>query len=88
MQAFRLQSDEALVIRSGIQSLKFSKALGSYKKIKHWSLHSLLVKLIKIGVKIARHSRYVTFQMAEVAIDKRLFAKILSRIERLRCCAG
>ena len=53
-------------------------------KIKHWSLRSLLVKLIKIGAKVVRHSRYVTFQMAEVAIYKRLFAKILARIERLR----
>ena len=35
------------------------------------------------GTKIVRHSRYITFQMAEVAIDKRLFAEILSRIERL-----
>ena len=52
--------------------------------IKHWSLRSLLVKLIKIGAKVVRHSRYVTFQMAEVAIDKRLFAEILARIERLR----
>jgi len=54
-------------------------------KIKHWSLWSLIVKLIKIGAKIIRHSRYVTFQMVEVAIDKKLFAEILSRIERLRC---
>ncbi len=53
--------------------------------IKHWSLGSLLVKLIKIGAKIVRHSRYITFQMAEVGIDKRLFAEILCRIERLRC---
>ena len=53
-------------------------------KIKHWSLRSLLVKLIKIGAKVVRHSRYITFQMAEVAIDKKLFAEILSRIERLR----
>ena len=58
------------------------------RKIKHWSLRSLLVKLIKIGAKVVRHSRYVTFQMAEVAIDKRLFAEILARIERLQCCAG
>lgn len=36
--------------------------------------------LIKIGAKVVRHSRYVTFQMAEVAIDKRLFAEILSRL--------
>ncbi|MFC1538754.1 hypothetical protein ACFL6H_04965 [Candidatus Latescibacterota bacterium] len=52
------------------------------------SIRSLLVKFIKTGAKIVRHSRYVTFQLAEVAIDKRLFAEILSRIERLRCCAG
>jgi hypothetical protein len=51
------------------------------KKIKHWSLRSLLAKLIKIGAKVVRHSRYIMFQMAEVAIDKRLFAEILARIE-------
>ncbi len=54
-------------------------------KIKRWSLRSLLVKLIKIGAKVLRHSRYVTFQMAEVAISKEVFAEILSRINRLRC---
>ena len=58
------------------------------KKIKHWSLRSLLVKFIKIGAKVVRHSGYITFQMAEVTIDKSLFAEILSRIERLRCYAG
>ena len=41
-------------------------------------------RLIKIGGKIVRHGRYVTFQMAEVAIPRDLFADILSRIERLR----
>jgi len=62
----------------------FLRRLVLPRKIKHWSLRSLLVKLIKIGAKIVRHSRYVTFQMAEVMIDKRLFAEILSRIKRLR----
>jgi len=62
----------------------FLRRLVLPSEIKHWSLRSLLVKLIKIGAKVTRHSRYVTFQMAEVAIDKRLFAEILSRIERLR----
>ena len=37
----------------------------------------------QIGDKIVRHGRYVTFQMAEVAIPRDLFAGILSRIERL-----
>jgi hypothetical protein len=56
-------------------------------KIKHWSLRTLLVKLIKIGAKVLRQSRYITFQMAEVAISKQIFAEILSRINRLRCCS-
>jgi len=55
--------------------------------IKHWSLRTLLVKLIKIGAKVLRHSRYVVFQMTEVAISKEVFAEILSRINRLRCCS-
>jgi hypothetical protein len=62
----------------------FLRRLVLSSKIKHWSLRSLLVKLIKIGAKVVRHSRYVTFQIAEVAIKKRLFAEILSRIERLQ----
>jgi hypothetical protein len=56
-------------------------------KVKHWSLRTLLVKLIKIGAKVLRHSRYVIFQMAEVAISKEIFAEIISRINRLRCCS-
>tara|TARA_B100002003_G_C14104531_1_gene531277 strand:- start:251 stop:1582 length:1332 start_codon:yes stop_codon:yes gene_type:complete len=63
----------------------FLRRLVLPRKIKHWSLRSLLVKLIKIGAKVVRHSRYTTFQMAEVAIDTRIFAEILSKIERLRC---
>ena len=62
----------------------FLRRLVLPKKIKHWSLRSLLVKLIKIGAKVVRHSGYVTFQMAEVMIGKKLFAEILARIERLR----
>ncbi len=37
-----------------------------------------------IGAKIVRHGRYVTFQMAEVAIPRDLFADILRRIDQLR----
>ena len=46
------------------------------------SLTSLKEKLIKIGAKIVRHGRYVTFQMAEVAVprqcsgDLRLIAEL------------
>ncbi len=41
-------------------------------------------KLIKIGAKVVRHGRYVTFQMAEVAIPRSLFANILRLIDGLR----
>jgi hypothetical protein len=37
-------------------------------EVKHLSLTTLRKKLIKIGAKIVRHGRYVTFQLAEVAI--------------------
>ena len=49
-----------------------------------WSLTSLREKLIKIGAKVVSHGRYVTFQMAEVAVSRQVFAEILSLIARLR----
>ena len=53
----------------------FLRRLVLPRKIKHWSLRSLLTKLIKIGAKVIRHSRIVTFQMAEVAISKDIWAR-------------
>jgi hypothetical protein len=44
--------------------------------IKDWSMTSLKEKLIKIGAKVVSHSRYVAFQMAEVAIPRNLFVDI------------
>ena len=41
-------------------------------------------KLVKIGAKVVRHGRYVTFQLAEVAVPRDLFRKILSLIDDLR----
>ena len=38
---------------------------------------------IKIGAKVVAHSWYVFFQMAELAIPKKLFRAILERIRRL-----
>ena len=52
--------------------------------VEHWSLTMLREKLVKIGAKVVRHGRYVTFQLAEVAIPRSLFADILRRIDRLR----
>jgi hypothetical protein len=38
----------------------------------------------KIGAKVVSHSRYVIFQMAEVAVPRILFREILDRIRQLR----
>ncbi len=53
-------------------------------EVEHWSLTMLREKLVKIGAKVVRHGRYVTFQLAEVAIPRRLFAEILRLIDGLR----
>ena len=53
------------------------------RDVKHWSLTTLREKLVKIGAKVTQHSKYVTFQLAEVAVTRNLFAEILDLIERL-----
>jgi hypothetical protein len=62
----------------------FLRRLALPKGVKHWSMTTLREKLIKIGAKVVAHSRYVFFQMAEVAIPRGLFQAILERIRRLR----
>jgi hypothetical protein len=47
-------------------------------------LTSLLEKLIKIGAKVISHGRYVTFQLAEVAVSRQMFVGIPMLIARLR----
>ena len=54
------------------------------EEVEHWSLTTLREKLVKIGAKVVRHGRYVTFQLAEVAVPRSLFRKILSMIGDLR----
>ena len=61
----------------------FMRTLALPKEVKHWSLATLREKLVKIGTKVARHGRYVTFQLAEVAVPRSLFRKILSMIDDL-----
>ena len=60
------------------------RTLALPKEVEHWSMTTLREKLIKIGAKIVSHGRYVTFQMAEVAVPHDLFADILRRIDWLR----
>jgi hypothetical protein len=61
----------------------FLRQLAVPKSVSHWTLTTLREKLIKIGAKVTRHSKYITFQLAEVAVPRALFAAILQRIARL-----
>src|SRR3954463_1456160 len=62
----------------------FMRTLVMPKTAQPWLLTSLREKLIKIGAKVVSHSRYVTFQLAEVAVPRQMFHEILSLIARLR----
>ncbi len=62
----------------------FMRTLALPKEVEHWSLTTLREKLVKIGAKVVRHGRYVTFQLAEVAVPRELFRRILSLIDDLR----
>ena len=62
----------------------FMRTLAMPKTADPWSLTSLREKLVKIGAKVTSHGRYVTFQMAEVAVSRQMFADILSLIAQLR----
>ena len=60
------------------------RTLALPKEVAHWLLTTLREKLVKIGAKVVSHGRYVTFQLAEVAVPRELFRKILSLIDDLR----
>ena len=66
----------------------FLRRLCLPKAVKHWSLRSVQVKLIKIGARLVRHARRLVFQLAEVAVSRELFQGVLERIGRLRPVPG
>ena len=61
----------------------FLRRLALPKPVRHCSLTTLRDKLIRIRAKVTRHSKYVFFQLAAVAVKRNLFAAILDRIVRL-----
>ena len=65
----------------------FLRTLALPQEVQHWSLTSIRDKLVKIGAKLVTHARYAIFQMAEVAVPRDLFRRILANIADLRCRA-
>jgi len=62
----------------------FLRTLALPEAVEHRSLTTLRERLVKIGVKVVSHGRYVTLQLVEVAVPRELFRKILSPIDDLR----
>jgi hypothetical protein len=62
----------------------FLRTLTLPEAVSHWSMATLRDRLVKIGAKIVRHGRSITFQMAEVMVSRGLFQQILDAIAALR----
>lgn len=62
------------------------RSTGWAQLVSHWSMTTLRVRdrLVKIGAKIVRHGRSITFQLAEVMVPRALFQQILDAIATLR----
>jgi hypothetical protein len=83
-RAFRANAVRLQLFALAYNLANFLRTLVLPDEVAQWSLTTLREKLVKIGVRIVRHGRYVVFQLAEVAVPRALFAEILRRIDRLR----
>jgi hypothetical protein len=83
------QSFKANAVRLQLHALaynlaNFLRTLTLPAEIAQWSMTTLRERLVKIGAKIVRHGRSITFQMAEVMVSRGLFQQILDAIAALR----
>ena len=69
---------------SGICRGNFPRTAATLEPNRNWSITTLREKLFKIGTKVVGHARYVSFQVAEVAIPRNLFADILRMVAELQ----
>jgi hypothetical protein len=61
----------------------FLRTLALPEGIKHWSLRSIQLKLIKIGGRLIKHARYYCLLLAETVINHKIFSGLLTNIRRL-----
>ena len=54
------------------------------EEIADWSLTSIQSRLIKIGARVVRHARKITFQLAEVTVSGTLFGQIITAIRNIK----
>lgn len=56
--------------------------------IKHWSLRSIQLKLIKIGGRLIKHARYYWLLLAETSVTEKIFSGLMTNIKRLCPASG
>ncbi|MFQ5874072.1 MAG: transposase [Dehalococcoidia bacterium] len=66
----------------------FMRRLTLPESVKHWSLRSVQIKLIKMGGRLVRHARRLVFQLAEVAVPREVFRQVLESISGLHQAPG
>ena len=66
----------------------FLRRLCLPKAVKHWSLRSVQVKRIKMGVRLVRHARRLIFQLSEVSVPQRLFQGVALSSMRVHPTGG
>ncbi len=71
-----------MALRMSVDTQKRTLALT--QGVEDWPLTTLREKLVKIGAKVVAHGRYVTFQLAEVAVPHDVSRKFLRLIADLR----
>ena len=79
----------ANVVRLQLHALAYNPAnflrtLALPSEVERWSLTSLREKVVKIGAKVLAHARYCVFQMAEAAVPRDLFRRLLEMFGDLR----
>src|SRR6185503_15282048 len=62
----------------------FFRTLVLPDEVEQWSLTTLRERVVKIGAKVIAHARSTVFQMAEVAVPRDLFRRMLALIDELR----
>ena len=83
-QSFKVNAVRLQLHALAYNLANFLRTLALPDEVKHWSLTTLRDRLVKIGAKIVRHGRSITFQMAEVMVPRALFQQILAAIAALR----
>ncbi len=66
----------------------FLRTLALPERIKHWSLRTIQLKMIKIGARLIKHARYYWLLLAETSITEKIFSGLMTNIKRLCPASG